>query len=70
MFAFDRSAIAVLVPLALLVGVVLMSRMDSRPTASPPALVEARRDSGAGTDGDQTATQPRDQTVAANLPSR
>lgn len=54
MFAFDRSALAVLVPLAMLAAVVFWSNQP-QPAASaqddPPALEE-------------------NQTVAANLPSR
>jgi hypothetical protein len=57
MFAFDRSALAVLVPLALLLAVVVYSNRSS--SAEPQ--VQAH-ESG------QAAHQ--DQTVAANLPSR
>jgi hypothetical protein len=67
MFAFNRSAIAVLAPLALLVAVVLLSNQGSGSSTPQHAQVDAR----AERDGDQTiAGQPRDQTVAANLPSR
>jgi hypothetical protein len=55
MFVFDRSALAVLVPLALLLGVAAFS---SRSEAPAPSAQE----SSEGT--------PRDHTVAANLPSR
>ena len=59
MFAFDRSAVAVLAPLALLVAVVLWSRLAESPAAAQQVQFE---DSEPGPD--------RDQTVAANLPSR
>lgn len=61
MFAFDRSAVAVLAPLALLVGVVLWSNMASRNGVGTavPQQSEARQESPEG-----------GQTVAANLPSR
>jgi hypothetical protein len=60
MFAFDRSAMAVLVPLALLLAVVLWSNQSH-----PPAAAQQARaiDEGA-------APEPRSQTVAANLPSK
>jgi hypothetical protein len=54
MFAFDRSAFAVLAPLALLVAVVLFSNR-SRDVALAEAQVDAVH---------------TDQAVAANLPSR
>jgi hypothetical protein len=56
MFAFDRSALAVLAPLALLLAVVVWSNR-----AAPSAPQQA-----------QSKQQPdaRAQTVAANLPSR
>jgi len=54
MFAFDRSALAVLVPLALLVVVVIFS--NRTPDA---ALAESQVDA-----------VHTDQVVAANLPSR
>ena len=57
MFAFDRSAFAVLVPLALLLAVVLWSRQSSS-LAAPQQAQERERSN------DET------QTVAANLPSR
>jgi hypothetical protein len=57
MFAFDRSAFAVIAPLALLVAVVLWSRQGDPPTAPPQA--QAHED-----------PEPGAQTVAANLPSR
>jgi hypothetical protein len=57
MFAFDRSGFAVLAPLALLVAVVIWSNRSQIPAAPQQA---------------QQQVQPseRDQTVAANLPSR
>jgi hypothetical protein len=55
MFAFDRSAVAVLAPLALLVAVVLWSRLAESPAAAQQVQFE---------------DSERDQTVAANLPSR
>jgi hypothetical protein len=57
MFVFDRSALAVLAPLALLIGAVLWSNR----AAPVGATVQQSADS-----------QPvrRDQAVAANLPSR
>ena len=55
MFAFDRSAFAVLVPLALLLAVVLWTRQSSQLDAPQ----QAKQQSG-----------ERTQTVAANLPSR
>jgi hypothetical protein len=55
MFAFDRSAVAVLVPLALLLAVVVWS---NRPTPATPQQAS-----------EQSQAQ-RPQTVAANLPSR
>lgn len=59
MFAFDRSAPAVLMPLALLVAVVLWSRHDDSP-APQQAQLESEPD---------TAARERAQTVAANFPS-
>jgi hypothetical protein len=57
MFVFDRSALAVLVPLAMLAGAAIWSsRADTR-TAQPQT---AR----------QSDAAHRDQTVAVNLPSR
>ena len=55
MFAFDRSAIAVLLPLALLVAAVIWSNR------TPDAALAARQ---------PVETEAADQTVAANLPSR
>jgi len=55
MFVFDRSAFAVLVPLALLLAVVLFS---NRPTEPEP------RSQAQAQDGQH------DHAVAANLPSR
>jgi hypothetical protein len=56
MFVVDRSALAVLLPLALLACAVLWSNHSDRPTLA---------ESAAPTEHEQ----PR-QTVAANLPSR
>jgi uncharacterized lipoprotein YajG len=55
MFVFNRSALAVLVPLAMLAGVAAWSNRDS--TAAPQQSA-------------QGAAAERNQTVAANLPSR
>ena len=57
MFAFDRSAFAVLVPLALLLAVVLWSR-QSNSIAAPQQAQENEH------------SKEKAQTVAANLPSR
>jgi hypothetical protein len=59
MFAFDRSALAVLLPLALLLAVVAFSRLGE---PDSPQWAES--------EGSQTGTAHLDQTVAANLPSR
>jgi len=40
MFVFNRSLIAVLAPIALLMAVVLWSSQDSRPTAMPAAAAQ------------------------------
>jgi len=57
MFVVDRSALAVILPLALLVAVVMWS---NRPGESAGHAV-----------ANQQASEPdRSQTVAANLPSR
>jgi len=58
MFAFDRSALAVLVPLALLLAVVLYSNR------APDLVAESQ------TARAQPEPERADQTVAANLPSR
>ena len=57
MFVFNRSALAVLAPLALLIGAVLWSNRDAPVGAATQRSAEL---------------QParRDQAVAANLPSR
>lgn len=55
MFAFDRSALAVLVPLALLLAVVVFSTRTG--------------DSGAHAQAESNAAE-QNHTVAANLPSR
>ena len=57
MFLVDRSAFAVLLPIALLLGVALWSNHSAGTDApAPPAA--------------QTQRAEQDQTVAANLPSR
>jgi hypothetical protein len=56
MFMIDRSALAVLLPLAMLVGVVLWSRADHA-TSSPQRSAHEE-------------SAHSDQAVAANLPSR
>jgi hypothetical protein len=56
MFVVDRSALAVLLPLALLMGVVLWSNHSGGTEAAPAAAQEQH--------------SAPDQTVAANLPSR
>jgi hypothetical protein len=58
MFAFNRSALAVLAPLGLLVAAVLCSNLADQPAR--PQLAE----------GHQPQAAHHDQTVAANLPSR
>jgi hypothetical protein len=55
MFAFNRSAFAVLAPLALLAAVVIYSNLAPDPGRTMQADV---------------GSVPADQTVAANLPSR
>jgi hypothetical protein len=60
MFVFDRSALAVLLPLALLVAVVTFSGRSSSP-APVPLVASEEAPSGAAKPG---------QAVAANLPSR
>jgi hypothetical protein len=57
MFVFDRSALAVLVPLAMLAGVAIWSSRAETRTVEPQT---AR----------QSDVAHRDQAVAANLPSR
>ena len=42
MFVYNRSAIAVLAPIALLMAVVLWSSLDSRPAAVPAGAAQAR----------------------------
>ena len=56
MFVVDRSALAVLLPLALLVGAVLWSN-HSQGTAGTQSAAQPQH-------------EHRDQAVAANLPSR
>jgi hypothetical protein len=55
MFVFDRNALAVLLPLALLVTVVVLSNRDN---AAPAAKAQAHSE------------PDRSDQVAANLPSR
>ena len=57
MFVVDRSALAVLLPLALLVGAVVWSNHSSGGVDAPAPAA-------------QTQEIQRDQAVAANLPSR
>lgn len=57
MFVVDRSALAVLLPIALLLGVVVWSNYSER---GRPA----------GQQSAQAQEVQRDQTLAANLPSR
>jgi hypothetical protein len=59
MFAFDRSAFAVLAPLALLVAAAWWANRE--PAALQQTLAK---------DGVETVVRNADQTVAANLPSR
>ncbi|HUQ08841.1 MAG TPA: hypothetical protein VM146_00905 [Steroidobacteraceae bacterium] len=73
MFAFDRSALAVLAPLALLVGVVLWSHFADAPAAAQQARHDdpgLQTDDGQRLNDGQSAAEPTHQTVAANLPSR
>ena len=42
MFVFNRSVIAVLAPIALLMAVVLWSNLDSRPAPPPAAAAPAK----------------------------
>lgn len=56
MFVVDRSALAVLLPLALLMGVVLWSNRSGGSESAPAAA--------------QQQQSAPNQTVAANLPSR
>ena len=59
MFAFDRSALAVLLPLALLLAVVVSSRLGE-----PDAELQVQ------SEGAQSERALQDHAVAANLPSR
>jgi hypothetical protein len=61
MFAFDRSALAVLAPLALLLAVAAWSNRATAPAPQQAQLESPATESVAG--------EPA-QTVAANLPSR
>jgi hypothetical protein len=56
MFVISRSPLAVLLPLALLLGVAVWSNRSAGPSAPQSAA--------------QTQQERQDQTVAANLPSR
>jgi hypothetical protein len=58
MFAFNRSALAVLAPLALLSAAVLWSHFESAPAATQQAQYQ------------REIPSDQNQTVAANLPSR
>jgi hypothetical protein len=62
MFAFDRSAFAVLAPIALLVIVAWFSNRSTSP--APQQAQRHAQEAG------PIAVESRDQTVAANLPSR
>jgi hypothetical protein len=62
MFAFDRSALAVLAPIALLVLVAWWSNRSAGP--APQQAQRHFQEAG------QVGAQSGDQTVAANLPSR
>lgn len=72
MFAFDRSALAVLAPLALLVGVVLWSHFGDGSAAAQQARIDADPQPSVATQPRDRATapEPAAQTVAASLPSR
>jgi hypothetical protein len=73
MFAFDRSALAVLAPLILLLAVVLLSNRDGGSVATPQEQAQAGSPQDVGADdgrGPGFAAGQRDQTVAANLASR
>jgi len=59
MFAFHRSALAVLAPLALLMAVVVWSNRSASPALSAAQQAQT-----------QPQAEDRAQTVAANLPSR
>jgi hypothetical protein len=61
MFVVDRSALAVILPLALLVAVVLWSNRPLETAGAPVADKESSQ---------EEPRQDRSQTVAANLPSR
>jgi hypothetical protein len=58
MFVFDRSALAVLVPLALLAGIVFYSNR-TQPAAQMQQAQQTER-----------SDRANDQALAANLPSR
>jgi hypothetical protein len=66
MFVFPRSALPVVLPLALLLAVVLWSNRGRAPEAARVAVVEAGASAAPG------AAQPAagDEVLAANLPSR
>lgn len=67
MFAFDRSAMAVLIPLALLLAVVIWSNQPHAPAAARQAQAAHGERAGAGGDrpGQTVATVPRSQTISA-----
>lgn len=72
MFAFDRSAFAVLLPLALLFAVVLWSNREA-PVATHPAseqVASADVHGGRGQEQGACPDAPGTQTLAANFPSR
>jgi hypothetical protein len=69
MFAFDRSALAVLAPLALLIAVAAWSnRPISRPMDRGGQVAAAQ--AAVDPPGQQRQHREAAQTVAANLPSR
>jgi hypothetical protein len=73
MFAFDRSAFAVTLPIALLMAVVLWSNRD-RPAAAPQAVQATERQTiDTRRDREFVATEtarPDQALAAASLPSR
>ena len=71
MFAFDRSACAVVLPLALLVAAVLWSSNRDRPGAPRQELaLSASQDARENQMIRASADARGNQTVAVNLPSR
>jgi hypothetical protein len=69
MFAFDRSALAVLLPLALLRAVVVFSRLGEADFQHMAQSEVAVPESDVS-DGARAEAARQDHTVAANLPSR